>query len=80
MYKQGFNYIDFVNRVENILELIESKPNNFKHIFTELFDKDFKSQLTFIEKLNNGASLIQIYTGLIFRGHGLVNELRKATR
>jgi dihydroorotate dehydrogenase len=25
-------------------------------------------------------SLIQIYTGLIFRGHGLVNELRKATR
>ena len=33
-----------------------------------------------IEKINNGASLIQIYTGLIFRGHGLVNELRKATR
>ena len=55
MYKQGFNYIDFVNRVENILELIESKPNNFKHIFTELFDKDFKSQLTFIEELNNGS-------------------------
>ena len=33
-----------------------------------------------IEKIKNGASLIQIYTGLIFRGHGLVNELRKATR
>ena len=33
-----------------------------------------------IEKIDNGASLIQIYTGLIFRGHGLVNELRKATR
>ena len=33
-----------------------------------------------IEKINNGASLIQIYTGLIFRGHGLVNELREATR
>ena len=33
-----------------------------------------------IEKINNGASLIQIYTGLIFRGHRLVNELRKATR
>tara|TARA_B110000261_G_scaffold26860_1_gene29706 strand:- start:7691 stop:8977 length:1287 start_codon:yes stop_codon:yes gene_type:complete len=55
MYRKGFNYIDFVNRVEKILELIESKPNNFKHIFTELFDKDFKSQLTFIEKLNNGS-------------------------
>ncbi len=55
MYRKDFNYIDFVNRVEKILELIESKPNNFKHIFTELFDKDFKSQLTFIEKLNNGS-------------------------
>ena len=33
-----------------------------------------------IEKIKNGASLIQIYTGLIFRGHALVNELRKATR
>jgi len=33
-----------------------------------------------IEKIKNGASLIQIYSGLIFRGHGLVNELRKATR
>ena len=33
-----------------------------------------------IEKIKNGASLIQIYTGLIFRGHELVNELRKATR
>ena len=33
-----------------------------------------------IETIKNGASLIQIYTGLIFKGHGLVNELRKATR
>ena len=33
-----------------------------------------------IEKIKNGASLIQIYSGLIFRGHGLVNELRKAIR
>ena len=33
-----------------------------------------------IEKIKNGASLIQIYTGLIFRGHELVNELCKATR
>ena len=33
-----------------------------------------------IEKIKNGASLIQIYTGLIFRGHELVNELRKAIR
>ena len=33
-----------------------------------------------IEKIKNGASLIQIYTGLIFKGHGLVNELRKAIR
>ena len=33
-----------------------------------------------IEKIKNGASLIQIYTGLIFKGHGLVNELREATR
>ena len=33
-----------------------------------------------VEKIKNGASLIQIYTGLIFRGHGLVNELRKAIR
>ena len=33
-----------------------------------------------IEKIENGASLIQIYTGLIFRGHELVNELCKATR
>jgi dihydroorotate dehydrogenase len=33
-----------------------------------------------VEKIKNGASLIQIYTGLIFKGHGLVNELRKATR
>ena len=33
-----------------------------------------------VEKIKNGASLIQIYTGLIFRGHGLVNELHKATR
>ena len=33
-----------------------------------------------IEKIKNGASLIQIYTGLIFKGHGLVNGLRKAIR
>ena len=33
-----------------------------------------------IEKIKNGTSLIQIYTGLIFKGHELVNELRKATR
>ena len=33
-----------------------------------------------MEKIKNGASLIQIYTGLIFKGHGLVNELRKAIR
>jgi dihydroorotate dehydrogenase len=33
-----------------------------------------------IEKIKNGASLIQIYTGLIFRGQELVNELRKAIR
>ena len=33
-----------------------------------------------VEKIKNGASLIQIYTGLIFKGHGLVNELRKAIR
>lgn len=33
-----------------------------------------------IEKIKNGASLIQIYTGLIFRGHELVNDLCKATR
>jgi len=33
-----------------------------------------------IEKIKNGASLIQIYTGLIFRGNELVNELRKAIR
>ena len=33
-----------------------------------------------IEKIKNGASLIQIYTGLIFKGHGLVNDLCKATR
>ena len=33
-----------------------------------------------MKKIKNGASLIQIYTGLIFKGHGLVNELRKATR
>jgi len=33
-----------------------------------------------IEKIKNGALLIQIYTGLIFKGHGLVNELRKAIR
>jgi dihydroorotate dehydrogenase len=33
-----------------------------------------------VEKIKNGASLIQIYTGLIFRGHELVNELRKAIR
>ncbi len=33
-----------------------------------------------VEKIKNGASLIQIYTGLIFKGHRLVNELCKATR
>ena len=33
-----------------------------------------------VDKIKNGASLIQIYTGLIFRGHELVNELRKAIR
>jgi dihydroorotate dehydrogenase len=33
-----------------------------------------------IEKIKNGASLIQIYSGLIFRGHELVNELRNAIR
>ena len=33
-----------------------------------------------IEKIKNGASLVQIYTGLIFRGHALINELRKAIR
>ena len=33
-----------------------------------------------IEKIKNGASLIQIYSGLIFRGYELVNELRKAIR
>jgi len=33
-----------------------------------------------VEKMKNGASLIQIYSGLIFRGHRLVNELCKAIR
>ena len=33
-----------------------------------------------VEKIKNGASLIQIYSGLIFRGHELVNELRNAIR
>ncbi|MDC0475530.1 quinone-dependent dihydroorotate dehydrogenase [Methylophilaceae bacterium] len=33
-----------------------------------------------IEKIKNGASLIQIYSGLIFRGHELVNELRNTIR
>jgi len=33
-----------------------------------------------VEKINNGASLIQIYSGLIFKGHRLVDELCKAIR
>ncbi len=33
-----------------------------------------------VEKIKNGASLIQIYSGLIYKGHRLVNELCKATR
>ena len=32
-----------------------------------------------VEKIKNGASLIQIYSGLIYKGHRLVNELCKAT-
>ena len=32
------------------------------------------------EKIDNGADLIQIYSGLIFKGHGLINELCRAIR
>jgi len=32
------------------------------------------------EKMDNGADLIQIYSGLIFKGHGLIHELCRAIK
>ena len=32
------------------------------------------------EKIDNGADLIQIYSGLIFKGHRLVDELCRAIK
>jgi dihydroorotate dehydrogenase len=31
-----------------------------------------------IEKLNSGASLIQLYTGFIYKGPGLIRDINKA--
>ncbi len=33
-----------------------------------------------VEKIKNGASLIQIYSGLIYKGPRLIDELCEATR
>jgi dihydroorotate dehydrogenase len=33
-----------------------------------------------VEKLNAGASLVQIYSGLVYRGPGLVGEVLEAIR
>ena len=32
------------------------------------------------EKIDNGADLIQIYSGLIFKGHKLIHELCRAIK
>jgi len=32
------------------------------------------------EKMENGADLIQIYSGLIFKGHKLIHELCRAIK
>ena len=79
--KEGFT-LSFCSKTFRILDF---KHNMIKRTEDGTAEKyDFQSKDTeniiSIEKIKNGASLIQIYTGLIFKGHGLVNDLCKATR
>ena len=56
--------------VHNYLHKIEA--NKHLNAFLEVFAEEA------IEKLNVGASLVQLYTGFIYEGPGLIRKINKA--
>ena len=53
MGNKNFHYADFEEKINNTLTRIQSEPDEFKNIFTELFSDDFQSQLEFIKQLDD---------------------------
>jgi dihydroorotate dehydrogenase len=67
-------------------ELLKDKSNDIIKYLRENLDKNFPiigvggimTKQDAIEKLNSGASLIQLYTGFIYKGPGLIRDINKA--
>ena len=54
MKKKEFNPEILIDNVFSILTKIQSNPEKFENIFTELFEEDFQLQLNKINQLKNG--------------------------
>ena len=54
MKKKEFNPEILIDNVFSILTKIQSNPEKFENIFTELFEEDFQIQLNEINQLKNG--------------------------
>ena len=54
MKKKEFNPEILIDSVFSILTKIQSNPEKFENIFTELFEEDFQLQLNEINHLKNG--------------------------
>ena len=54
MKKKEFNPEILIDNVFSILTKIQSNPEKFENIFTELFEEDFQLQLNEINQLKNG--------------------------
>ena len=54
MQKTNLNNKILFDKLEKILNLIAKKPKTFESVFIELFEKDFQSQLNFINEMESG--------------------------
>ena len=54
MEKKEFKPEIIIDNVFSILTKIQSNPEKFENIFTELFEEDFQIQLNEINQLKNG--------------------------
>ena len=58
---------------------LEIDNNSQKVFFSFKFSKeDIQDIINAIEKFNSGANLIQLYTGFIYKGPGLIGDINKA--
>lgn len=71
--KVSFEVLRFSLETEVIRYLAEKSNNSFPIIGVG----GIHSAEDAIEKLEAGASLVQIYTGFIYEGPGLINEINK---